>query len=508
MHRSAPADTGIIDLSCQRLANLHCEVEELREQISEEARLLVEQWSVLLRRADFLPGARNLAFHLALRRRDLRGLQHELMRYGLSSLDGSGARGPEALNAVWAQLSRVCGRVPSHSLPVPGDMGCVAKRLDAETCAVFGPPSQARRVRTMVTLPAAMEGDPEFARSLLRQGVELVRIDLARDDKTVWRAQIETFREAAAELEQPLRILAELGGPKIRTLRFGEVGEKRRYAEGDCFWLVRAPSELPRGEAGIGCSQPELIGQLRCGDSVWIDSGELGARVVERRFGAVRLEVTQAPVDGKRLKEGKSLNFPDTEMAVAALSEADLEVLPFAAAHADIIAYSFVQGADDVARLQTALDDCVRRSAAPLALMMKIETRRAVRNLPEIIVSAAGRNPTTVMLSRSELAVEMGHERLLDVQDGILSLCEAAGVPVVWAAPELDRLARRGEPRRREVADAVACVRGECVMFNKGPHLLRAVNLLAEALLRKEAGSDRKSPGLDAIRSWQALFEA
>jgi pyruvate kinase len=507
MPTSTEFESRIIDLSPHHLANLRSEIDALRAQLAEEAAQQLEEWSVWLRQGDFQAGAQALAMHLALRRRDLSGLQRELARFGLALPTADWARAPEILAAISTLLARASGQSAEPVFPSPGEFGAAARRLDVQAEAALGPALPGRRTRLIVTVPASVAGDREFAVKLLSLGVEVLRLDLAEDDESVWRLQAETFRRVAAELGLPLSILAELGGARLQTVRFSEAGERRRYAQGDCFWLARAPSELPRGEAGIGCSLPQIIGQLRFGDSVWIDDGELGARVVERVYGAVRLEVIQAPAEGKRLKADKSLNFPDTEMAVSALSDQDLAALPFAAAHADILACSRVQGADDVVALLAALDGCPVRPARELALAIKLESRRAVRNLPEILVAAAARRPCAVMLSAAELAVELGPERLSEAQERILALCAAAAVPLVWTAPELDRLARRGPPSRREFAEAMEGVRGEAVLLDRGPHLLRAADLLADALSQRAEPHARQTPRRDAVASWQASFE-
>jgi len=96
------------------------------------------------------------------------------------------------------------------------------------------------------------------------------------------------------------------------------------------------------------------------------------------------------------------------------------------------------------------------------------------------------RPPVAVMIARGDLAVEMGFERLAEVQEEILWLCEASHVPAVWATQVLDSLARTGVPSRAEVTDAAASVAAECVMLNKGPHVADAVRALVDILRRME----------------------
>jgi pyruvate kinase len=90
------------------------------------------------------------------------------------------------------------------------------------------------------------------------------------------------------------------------------------------------------------------------------------------------------------------------------------------------------------------------------------------------------------MIARGDLAVEVGFERLAELQEEILWLCEASHVPAVWATQVLDGLARTGIPTRAEVTDAAASVAAECVMLNKGPFVADAVETLVDILGRME----------------------
>jgi pyruvate kinase len=204
---------------------------------------------------------------------------------------------------------------------------------------------------------------------------------------------------------------------------------------------------------------------------------------------------------GVKLQSEKGLNFPDTELGVAALTAKDLTDLDFVAANADGIGFSCVQSADDVAMLQEAL--AARRSDwQRLALIMKIETPRGVSRLPEIIVQSAGRQPTAIMIARGDLAVEIGFARLAEMQEEILWIAEAARVPVIWATQVLERLIQKGRPSRGEMTDAAMGARAECVMLNKGPYLVEAIEVLDTLLGRMDAHLHKKTPQLRALKSW------
>lgn len=133
------------------------------------------------------------------------------------------------------------------------------------------------------------------------------------------------------------------------------------------------------------------------------------------------------------------------------MTDADLPLLGVAAAHADVVALSFLRHERDVDDMHAYLR---RVGAEHLGLILKIETAEAFTRLPEILLHAMRSPLVGVMIARGDLAVEAGYERLAEVQEEILWLCEAAHLPVIWATEVLDRLARTGQPSRAEVTDA------------------------------------------------------
>ena len=256
-----------------------------------------------------------------------------------------------------------------------------------------------------------------------------------------------------------------------------------------------APEPLAR-MGRIGLSSPEVIDDLAVGHRVFIDDGKIGA-VVESLIpeGAV-LRITRARAEGEKVRGEKGLNFPDSLLRLPALTEQDLEMLDLAAHTADIIGYSFIRTADDMATLMAELD---RRGNRSVPVVAKIETAQAVRNLPEILLTTLPRRPVGVMVARGDLAVEIGPERLAEIQEEILWLCEAAHVPVIWATQVLESLARKGTPTRSEITDAAMGVRAECVMLNKGPYICRAIETLRDIMQRMNAHQHKKTARLRAL---------
>jgi pyruvate kinase len=107
------------------------------------------------------------------------------------------------------------------------------------------------------------------------------------------------------------------------------------------------------------------------------------------------------------------------------------------------------------------------------------------------------------MIARGDLAVECGYERLAELHEEILWLCEAGHLPVVWTTQVLDQLAKTGNPSRAEVSDAAMSERAECAMLNKGPYINDAVAALDNILRRMSEHHYKKSALLRSLHSWQ-----
>jgi pyruvate kinase len=259
-----------------------------------------------------------------------------------------------------------------------------------------------------------------------------------------------------------------------------------------------------RSPAVIPVLPSEALRAVHVGHHVWFDGGRVGGVAVRVRPGEVLLRVTHARPQGVRLGADKGLNLPDSTLTIPPLTEKDLADLDFVVANADLVGYSFVQSAADVRGLRRELS---RRAAPEMGFILKVETGRAFDLLPEIVLAGLRAPVAGVMIARGDLAVEVGYERLAEVQEEILWICEAAHVPVVWATQVLEGLTKIGLPSRAEVTDAAMGARAECVMLNKGPHLVEAVRALDSILRRMEAHQAKKSARLRHLQVAERFFE-
>jgi pyruvate kinase len=313
-------------------------------------------------------------------------------------------------------------------------------------------------------------------------------------------AWAETRRTAYLTTGTPLRVDGEDRAVEVGALP----GIERPLVvrPGDTIVLTADLSASPVGEGDrrrIGCTLPEVFDRVRVGDPIWFDDGRIGGVVTAVHPGEADVEVRSASPGGTKLRAEKGINLPDTDLGLGALTPDDTEALAFAAAHADLIALSFVQRPEDIELLQRELS---ARGGSDIGVILKIETKQGFARLPELLLAAMATERVGVMIARGDLAVECGFERLAEVQEEILWLCEAAHVPVIWATQVLDQLARTGQPSRAEITDAAMSERAECVMLNKGPHILEAIAVLDDILRRMSGHQQKKVPLLRQLRAW------
>ncbi len=317
--------------------------------------------------------------------------------------------------------------------------------------------------------------------------------------------QLRAFRRARARNQSGKNVLRSIGKASVGELP--HLAQTLLLKLGDTLLLTRAPSigrpAIYRktgklvSPAQIGVSLPQILDHAKPDEPVWFDDGKIGGVIRAVNAEYVSVEITQARPEGEKLGAEKGINLPETQIDIPAITADDLEALKFIVQHADMVGYSFVRAESDVRQL---LDHIERLDGQHLGLVLKIETRKAFDNLPKLILAAMRARSIGIMIARGDLAVECGYQRLAEVQEEVLWICEAAHVPVIWATQVLESLAKKGIPSRSEITDAAMGERAECVMLNKGPYAVTTVRVLADILKRMQAHQEKKRSMLRELR--------
>ena len=295
-------------------------------------------------------------------------------------------------------------------------------------------------------------------------------------------------------------------GTKLTLVRAG-VGEKLKYRVGELPPVERPlllrvgdtliihadsrPGEPAREDADglvidpahIGCQQPEVFAYLSPGEPISLNDGKITGVITSVDEEQIEVEITKAKPTGSRLRGHRGMNFPQSNIELPGLTATDKANLEFVAQHADAVSLSFVRKPGDVELLYEELD---RLGADRLGLVIKVETRKCFKSLPKVMLYAMRRYPIGVMIARGDLAVECDWTRLAELQKQILWICDAARVPVIWATQVLENEAKKGLPSRAEITDAAESQHADCVMLNKGPHILAAIRTLDSILRRMQ----------------------
>jgi pyruvate kinase len=423
--------------------------------------------------------AQNMIHYLTLRNEDIRELQDSLHMRGLSSLASSESH-------IHSQLQSILLRLGTHYSDDEMET-CTYEystmQMEQKSKILFGEKIDTVTPYIMVTFDASFVDNYALIKNLLQNGMNVARINCAHDDEATWSRMIQHLKRACRHTGLHCKIYMDLAGPKIRTRLMNKVKEKGKVKvkEGELVWLADDAKSFKNDEIVICPNEVGIIAMLKKGERVYIDDGMIKGVVETINKKGTAMRTIRISSVKQQIKKGKGINFPDSEISISSLTEFDKECLPFICDHADIVGYSFVRYPSDLERLQQELK---KFSPVPPHVIIKIETPEAVKNLPALLLCGMPQKVFGVMIARGDLAVEIGFERMGEIQEEILWICEAAHVPVVWATQVLETLNKSGIATRSEITDAAHAAMAECVMINQGDHTIEVIETLRDILHR------------------------
>ncbi|MFT6867484.1 MAG: pyruvate kinase [Cyclobacteriaceae bacterium] len=455
--------------------------------------------------------ATNLINYLSLRSHDICDLQRKLGYLGMSRLARAEAHTEASLKSTLFYLHRLIGQ--EYHMPTKFTLSIKRseKLLAQNTQNLLGDAHSNRRLRVMVTIPENASKDEFMVDQMVTQGMDVARINCAHDGPETWLKMIQNVKRASEKFGREVVISMDIGGPKIRT---GQVGHSLMLNTDDLVILSRLPlighparydeQGLIIERAKISCTLPEVFDYLKAGDIAYFDDGIIKGIIEELDDRQALIKITRTAIGGSKLKADKGINFPDSKLKIHGLTEQDRVNLKFIAKHADVVNFSFVNTPEDVKEIHNELKklDAFER----LGIIYKIETQLAYDNLTMILLEAMKGQKIGVMIARGDLAIEAGWKRMGSIQKEMLAICNACHIPVVWATQVLENLAKRGLPSRSEITDAVNAAKADCIMLNKGPHIIKAIQLLDQIIESAESFQDKNAPMLPKLTRLSAVL--
>ncbi len=298
------------------------------------------------------------------------------------------------------------------------------------------------RTKIIATVGPAC-GERDVLRRMVQAGCDVFRVNFSHGDDEQRERFLTDIRAVERELDQPLAVMADLCGPKIRV---GPIaGGSVLLAEGQRVVIQREPLE---GRADrISTTLAELVDCVAPGDAVLLDDGRLRLVVEETDPPD---EVRCRVVHGGVLAVGKGVNLPDTKLNIPAMTEKDHHDAAWIAERDfDYVALSFVQSGDDVLLLKSILGD----SGSDAHVVAKIEKPQALADIEQIV-----RTADAIMVARGDLGVEMDLPAVPMAQKRIAGLCRRSGKPCIIATQMLESMTHASQPTRAEVSDVANAV--------------------------------------------------
>ncbi len=434
-----------------------------------------------------LMAAKNLLHYLTLRKEDIRDLQNGLHSLGLSSLASAESHIRSQLQAINQRLGK---RYKPEDIETCSFEWCQTN-LTHKSKKLFGEKVHEFVPSIMVTFDTSFATNYALIKSLLLNGMDVARINCAHDDEAVWAGMITKLKKACLLTGKSCKIYMDLAGPKIRTniILKGKDKGRVKVKEGQLIWLAYDAVGFDKKETVISPTEPEIIKCLKKGDRVYIDDGMIRGVTEKVKKDRVGVRITRISSEKKVIKNEKGINFPDSELNISPLTNYDISCLPFICENADLVGYSFVRLPSDVTLLRNLMTETSERQPD---IVIKIETPEAVRHLPSILLEGMKQPIFGIMIARGDLAVEIGFERMGEIQEEILWICDAAHVPVIWATQVLENLNKYGLATRSEITDAVHAAQAECIMINKGSHTIEVLETLGDIFLRASEHRNKK----------------
>ena len=300
-----------------------------------------------------------------------------------------------------------------------------------------------RHTKIVATLGPASDSEATLD-ELIAAGVDVIRLNFSHGTHEGHRASLTRVREAAARAGRHVAILQDLSGPKIRIGRMAG-GQPLLLVPGDTLDIVAGNGEGVPGR--VYTPFAPLADTVRPGDKRLLDDGRLELRVDAAGGGTIRTTV----VFGGPLGPHKGINLPGVPLPASALTDKDVQDLRFGLSlGVDLVALSFVQVAEDLARARAVMAGA---GQGDVPLLAKIERPQAVANLESLLAASDG-----IMVARGDLGLEMPLERVPGVQKRATEAARAAGIPVIVATQVLDSMRTEPRPTRAEVSDAAHAV--------------------------------------------------
>jgi pyruvate kinase len=360
-------------------------------------------------------------------------------------------------------------------------------------------PKSQRRTKIVATIGPASR-DPEVLRAMIEAGATTLRLNFSHGTHEEHQRNIRLIRQTSFELNQPVAILQDLQGPKIRLGQFEDGAIV--VQKGDRFTLTNRPIKGTQEMSSV--TYDRLAQEVPEGATILLDDGKVEMQVekVDRQTEELHCRI----VVGGPLSNNKGVNFPGVYLSIKALTDKDRKDLMFGLDQGvDWIALSFVRNPQDVLEIK----EIISNAGKQVPVIAKIEKHEAIEQMAEILPLCDG-----VMIARGDLGVELPAEDVPILQKRLITLANQLGIPIITATQMLDSMATNPRPTRAEISDvANAILDGtDAVMLSNetavGKYPIEAVATMARIATRIEQDMLERRVSLPSLKTGRSIPNA
>jgi pyruvate kinase len=346
----------------------------------------------------------------------------------------------------------------------------------------------------VATIGPASESE-EILKQLIDEGMNMARLNFSHNEYAWHGKIIDLIKKISQETGQKVDIIADLQGPRIRTL----VETDLEIKEGEIIRVSDIVSfsqyQVPITKYQIGSNDPiskiifldsaNIIKDINVGNEILIEDGTKKLKVTKKESEFLETEV----VNGGIIKNHKGVNLPDSDIKLSALTEKDLADLEFALGKGvNFVAMSFVKDAKDLQDLREKIKELSPNKDTLAKVIPKVERKEAMKNIDEIIEES-----DMVMVARGDLGIELPESEVTIYQKEIETKCHEKNKPVIVATQMMESMIKNPIPTRAEVSDVSNAVidRADAVMLSgesaNGQYPVETVKMMREIIEKVEA---------------------
>lgn len=331
----------------------------------------------------------------------------------------------------------------------------------------------------------------EIIKKLVEAGMNVARLNFSHGTHEAHATMIENIRAVAEKTGEPIAILQDLCGPKLRIGVLPSEGIVLHTGK-----IVNFDTAAKKYENEFIPVDCDLHKYVKAGERIFLNDGQHEIKIVSVK----NTIITGKIVVGGPLTSHKGINIPDSKIRVSSLTAKDKRDVVFGIKNnVDFVALSFVTSAKDINELRSYITSQEKALSIkvkhPIRIIAKIERREAVDNIDEIIEAA-----DAIMVARGDLGIEIPIQEVPLAQKRIIDKCVNKETPVIVATQMLESMRFNMRPTRAEVSDIANAVidHTDAVMLSgetaEGKYPVKSVQMMSDIIRETEKSAYDDKP--------------